>query len=119
TSLVLSAMDNPHRVIMVTSSLPGEGKSTVASNLAFSLGHLKTVLLIDGDLRKPTQRKAFGLPVGLPGVANYVAHTAEIDECIRNIAPGIDLLTAGTVPPNPQELLASQRFVDLINGLRD
>src|SRR5690606_29432287 len=78
-----------------------------------------TVLLIDDNLRKPTQRKAFGLPVGLPGVANYVAHTAEIDECIRNIAPGIDLLTAGTVPPNPQELLASQRFVDLINGLRD
>lgn len=119
TSLVLSGLDKPHNVIVVTSSVPGEGKSTVASNLALSLGHLKSVLLIDGDLRRPTQRKSFDLHVGVPGVANYVAHTAELDECIRNIAPGVDLMTAGTVPPNPQELLASERFISLIKTLRE
>jgi len=118
TSLVLSGLDDPHKVILVTSSVPGEGKTTLASNLALALGQMHKVLLIDADLRRPSLRKNFELPVGLPGVANYIAGTATLEDCLRPVAEGVDLLSAGTVPPNPQELLASPRFEELLESLK-
>ena len=71
TSLSLLGLDRPLQVLMVTSSIPEEGKSTVASNLAFAFKQLESVLLIDADLRKPTIAKRFGLPSFQPGLANY------------------------------------------------
>lgn len=74
TSVVLSAMDEPHKILVVTSAMPGEGKSTVAANLAFALGQMEKVLLIDADMRRPTLAKNFGFAVGTPGLASNRRH---------------------------------------------
>lgn len=117
TGVVLSAMDNAHKVIVITSSIPGEGKSTVSANLAFALGQVEKVLLIDADLRRPTLAKNFDFPVGTPGLANLIANTAKLEDCLREVN-GISMLCAGTVPPNPLELLSSQRFAKVIEYLK-
>lgn len=118
TSIVLSALEHPRRVLMMTSSVPGEGKSTVGSNLAASLVQFGKVLVIDADLRRPTLHKNFALPVGTAGLANYLAETAALDECIRPV-DNVDLMPAGAVPPNPQELLMSPRLGELMSVLRE
>ena len=118
TGVVLSAMDEPHKILVVTSSVPGEGKSTVAANLAYALGQMENVLLIDADMRRPTLAKNFGFPVGTPGLANLIAGTAKLEECIKNVE-GVDMLSAGSVPPNPLELLSSPRFAEVIGYLRE
>lgn len=117
TGVVLSAMDNAHKVIVITSSIPGEGKSTVSANLAFALGQVEKVLLIDADLRRPALAKNFDFPVGTPGLANLIANTAKLEDCLREVN-GISMLCAGTVPPNPLELLSSQRFAKAIEYLK-
>lgn len=118
TGVVLSGMDNPHKVMVITSSIPGEGKSTVSANLAFALGQMERVLLIDADLRRPTLAKSFQFPVGTPGLANLIAGTAKLEECIQRV-DGIDMICAGTVPPNPLELLSSPRFAKAIDVLKN
>lgn len=117
TGVVLSAMDNAHKVIVITSSIPGEGKSTVSANLAYALGQVEKVLLIDADLRRPTLAKNFDFPVGTPGLANLIANTAKLEDCLREVN-GISMLCAGTVPPNPLELLSSQRFAKAMEYLK-
>ncbi|NLZ79366.1 MAG: polysaccharide biosynthesis tyrosine autokinase, partial [Gammaproteobacteria bacterium] len=118
TGVVLSAMEEPHKILVVTSSVPGEGKSTVAANLAYALGQMENVLLIDADMRRPTLAKNFGFPVGTPGLANLIAGTAKLEECIKNV-DGVDMLSAGSVPPDPLELLSSPRFAEVIQYLRE
>ena len=118
TGVVLSAVSNPHKILVITSSLPGEGKSTVAANLAMALGQMEKVLLLDADLRRPTQAKNFDFPVGTPGLANLIAGTAKLDECIKHV-DSIDILGAGSVPPNPLELVSSPRLEELIEELRN
>ncbi|MBF7730517.1 GumC family protein [Pseudomonas sp. N040] len=117
TGVVLSGIDHPHQVLVITSSVPGEGKSCVSSNLAFALGHMERVLLIDADLRRPTLAKSFAFPVGTPGLANMIAGTARLDECVKRV-DGIDVIGAGTVPPNPLELLSSPRFAKAMEVLK-
>ncbi|QWF70051.1 polysaccharide biosynthesis tyrosine autokinase [Methylomonas paludis] len=120
TGLILSALDSPHNVWLITSSLSGEGKSSICMNLAISLSQLDNgkVLLIDADLRRPTLMKRFAtLPEGSFGLAHVLSKTAEIDECIHNIGPNIDLIPAGLIPPNPLELLGSQMFINLLQEL--
>ena len=63
TGVVLSGLDNPHKVLVVTSSVPGEGKTTVASNLAAAFGQLGKTLLIDADMRRPSIAKNFGINI--------------------------------------------------------
>lgn len=118
TGVVLSGIDHPHKLMVITSSIPGEGKSTVSVNLAFALGQMERVLLIDADLRRPTLAKSFGFPVGTPGLANLIAGTARLDECVQHV-DGIDMLSAGTVPPNPLELLSSPRFAKALDVLKN
>lgn len=117
TGVVLSGIDHPHKVMVVTSSIPGEGKSTVSANLAFALGQMEKVLLIDADLRRPTLARSFEFPVGTPGLANLIAGTAKLDECIKQV-DGLDMMSAGTVPPNPLELLSSPRFAKVLEVLK-
>ena len=120
TSVVLSGIDKPHKVIMLTSSVPSEGKSTSAINLAVALGQMDKVLLIDGDMRKPTIAKVLNLPPNSPGLSNVVAATSTLDDCILHMEDAnIDVLTAGLVPPNPLELLSSQKFAELIRSLSE
>lgn len=108
TSLLMSQMEEPSKVIAVTSSIPGEGKTTLATNLAFALGQMEKVLLVDADLRRPSLGKNFGYPPYQPGLSNLIANTANLSSCIlSDQQSGIDLLVAGAIPPNPQELLSS------------
>ena len=114
TSLVLAGMDRPHKRIVITSSTPEEGKSSISANLASALAQMgDRVLLVDADMRRPTLAKLFELPVGTPGLANILAGTATLQECLREL-DGVSVITAGTVPPNPLELLCSARFEPLM-----
>ncbi|MDA1302179.1 MAG: CpsD/CapB family tyrosine-protein kinase, partial [Proteobacteria bacterium] len=120
TSVVLSGLDKPHKVIVVTSSVPNEGKTTVSSNLALALGQMEKVLLIDADMRRPSLATEYDLPKGTVGLAELVAGTNEMADCIhRRDKEGIDLLSAGAVPPNPLDLLSSGRFAEVLKTLRD
>jgi len=119
TSLSLLGLDRPLQVLLVTSSIPEEGKSTVASNLAFACKQLESVLLIDADMRKPTIAKRFGLPSFQPGLANYLTGTEALDDCIvTDEQSGIDILPAGSIPLNPLELLSDKKLPELLAQLR-
>lgn len=118
TGLVLSGVDRRPARVLITSTVPGEGKSTLAASLAFALGQLERVLLIDADLRRATLGERFGLGKDSPGLSELVAGTAPLADCIhRDEAAGIDLLPAGTIPPNPLELLSSHRLATLLGEL--
>jgi len=118
TGVILSSLDNPYKVISVTSSVPGEGKTSTALGLAFSLAQIGTVLLIDADMRRPSIHRALDLGDRRIGLSNLVAQTHEMEECINTYQDGnFDVLTCGLIPPNPSELLSSTRFKDLIHGL--
>lgn len=119
TSLQLLNLDKPSQTVLVTSSVPREGKSTVSINLAFAMGQLSKVLLLDTDLRRPTLAKQFDLPGFQPGLSNLIAGTHTLEECIvTDEKSGIDLICAGSSPPNPQELLASEQFKMLMLKLK-
>ena len=120
TGIVLSALDNPHKVIAVTSTMPGEGKTSVALSMAFALGQMEKVLLIGADMRRPAFTKALGMDKKAMGLSNFVAGTAKLDECIqRHEEGGVDVIGAGTIPPNPLELLSSKRFAKALQLLEE
>ncbi|WP_371194957.1 GumC family protein [Glaciecola sp. SC05] len=119
TSLQLLNIEKPSQTILVTSSVPKEGKSTVSINLAFAMGQLAKVILVDTDLRKPSISKQFGLPGFQPGLANIISGSHTLDECVVfDQASNVYVLSAGTLPPNPQELLASEKFGLLMKELK-
>jgi succinoglycan biosynthesis transport protein ExoP len=120
TGIILSALDNPYKLIEVTSSVPNEGKTTVAINLASVLGQMKSTLLIDADLRRPCLAKSLGLDPHTPGVTNVIAGTAELRDCvIKNEAGGFSCLVGGQMVGNPLELLSSKKFNALIEKLKE
>ncbi|MCU7556117.1 polysaccharide biosynthesis tyrosine autokinase [Alteromonas sp. ASW11-19] len=119
TSLSLMNIDKPPQAILVTSSVPKEGKTTVSINLAFALGQLDSTILIDADLRRPSVGKHFGVPNYQPGLSNLIMHTHTLDEClVHDEKSGLDLISAGTIPSNPQELLAGDGFQALVATLK-
>lgn len=118
TSLLLSALEQDSRIVCVTSSLPGEGKSTVATNLSVSFAKVEKVLLIEADLRKPSLFSEFTLPKHHPGLSNVLTATHELEQCIHyddNLK--LDVLVAGSFIDNPLELLTSQTFKAMIKEL--
>ncbi|WP_432472284.1 GumC family protein [Amphritea sp. HPY] len=118
TGLVISSLNKPYKTIACTSSVPGEGKTTLALSLSFCLGQMEKVLLIDADMRRPSIAKAFSIPDNHSGLSELVAGTATLEESIQQMPEhGIDLLSAGSLPPNPLDLLGSQRFKELLKGL--
>jgi capsular exopolysaccharide synthesis family protein len=120
TSVMLSGIDNPHKVIVVSSTKPNEGKSTVALNLASAMGQMERVLLIDADMRRPTVAASIGLERRALGLSNLVAGSEEPKECIHRMDElGIDVLPSGVVPPNPLELISSKRFSHVLNKLSE
>lgn len=119
TNLQFLAVDNPPRVIVVTSSLPGEGKSTTAINIALALAENdQTVVIVDGDLRRPRLDKYLGL-VGSVGFSTVLAGRATLNDVIQKTAfSRVSVLTSGAVPPNPSELLGSMAAKKVIDELR-
>jgi capsular exopolysaccharide synthesis family protein len=107
------------KVVMVTSSLQGEGKSITALNLSISLGQTDNkVLLIDCDLRRPRLARLMNTGASV-GVSNLLMDLQQLDSAIiSNEEHGIDMIFAGDIPPNPAELLASQRMKKLLEILR-
>ena len=120
TSILMSSLDEPHKVVVITSSVPEEGKTTLSFNLACALGQVKKVLLVDGDLRRPKIGRLVGRESKAQGLADLVAGQAKMDQCVFfEERAGIHILSSGTVPPNPLELLSSRRFKDVIAKLRE
>jgi capsular exopolysaccharide synthesis family protein len=120
SSVMLSTTGRPPCVIMVTSPNPLEGKTTIVSNLAQTCAlHERQVVLIDCDLRKPRLHQPFQL-TAQPGVSNYLTGNATLEEILRpSGVPNLTLITAGSRPPNPGNLLNSEVFKDLIMQLRE
>ena len=117
TSILLSSMEKPPKVLMVTSALPQEGKTTISSNLAAALAQRGgRVLLVDADLRRPRIQKSMQLPFSAMGLSTVLAGTQTAEEAIVQSPelPNLDVLTAGPPPPYPAELLGSQRMKSLI-----
>lgn len=120
TSVLMSSLDEPHKVVVITSSVPEEGKTTLSFNLACALGQVKKVLLVDADLRRPKIGKLVGRDSRAPGLADLVAGQAQISQCVFfDERAGVHILPAGTVPPNPLELLSSRRFEDVVTKLKE
>ncbi|WP_344062055.1 polysaccharide biosynthesis tyrosine autokinase [Nostocoides vanveenii] len=121
TNLQFMDIDDPPRVIVVTSPLPGDGKSTVASNLAVALAEAGSpVILLDGDLRRPVVAESFGLAEGA-GLTDLLTGKATLEEVSQQTsrAPSLLLVGAGSIPPNPSELLGSNSMKQLLNSLRE
>lgn len=119
TNITFALPGNECKCIGVTSSMPGEGKSTTAANLAISLGQIgKRVILIDCDMRLPTVASKFRVePV--PGLSDFLVGHAYVEEVLRNAdRHGIHLLPAGNIPPDPTGLLEARQLERLFAALR-
>jgi len=125
TGVLYSDIDNPPKVILMTSSLQSEGKTTTSSNLAISLSQMGKTLLIDADLRRPrvaqitkNQQSSKDQKYGL---VDFVMGEVNLADCITvdEDSPNLQFLLAGDPPPNPLELLSSERMKKTIQKLRD
>jgi polysaccharide biosynthesis transport protein len=115
TSVLLSTPKHPPKSLLVTSAQAGEGKTTVAANLAVSLAQLSgPVLLIDADLRRPSLHNFFGI-TNSSGLVNFLTGDPDWRTLVCHVAPiGLDVLFCGPVPPNPADLLSSEYMRTLI-----
>jgi capsular exopolysaccharide synthesis family protein len=116
TSLVFSTAEGAPKIMHVTSSGPGEGKTTTATNIGITFAQAGgKVLIIDGDLRSPSLHHAFGLPNAL-GLTNYLAgDTKPADIAQPTQVARLFTITSGPLPPNPVELLSSAKMLDLLS----
>ncbi|MGC3837005.1 GumC family protein [Moritella viscosa] len=119
TSFLLAQGQRVNQVIGIISSQPNEGKSTTATNIAFSLAQIEKTVLIDADMRKPSLAKNFNIPKDKPGLAQVITGDANLSDCITvDPASGVHVMACGPTPKNAQELLSSKRFKQLLESLR-
>lgn len=119
TGVLFSNVDKPPQVVMVTSSVAGEGKTTLSSNLAHALSQLGRTLLVECDLRRPRLANIYDME-GDNGVTDLVMQPDKVHDCITKTADGdnLYLLPAGKELPNPLEFLSSETFARLLEALR-
>ena len=120
TSLRFAYAGEDRRLLLITSAGPSEGKTTVAINLAFAIARTnQRVLLVDTDFRKPSLHRAFRLSRRV-GLADALAADVTLDEAIaKDIVPNLDVLPRGSKPPNPSEILDSERMHEVLGILRE
>lgn len=120
TNITFSLSTQKRKVFAVSSANPGEGKSTTAANIAIAFAQAESnVLLIDADMRKPVQHKTFRVS-NIDGLSTLIGKMSTVEDAVkRNVLPHLDVLPAGTCPPNPSELLASEQFAELIEKLSE
>jgi capsular exopolysaccharide synthesis family protein len=120
TNLGFASMDNPCRSILFTSTSPRDGKSTIASNLAVVMAQAgNRVALIDADLRKPMQHNIFEVD-NRQGLTSVLLKEAEADKVMHNgMVENLHVMTSGPIPPNPAEILGSERAHEVLKQLLD
>lgn len=120
TNLSFMNIDNPPQSIVITSSLPNEGKSTAALHLSEALADSgETVIVVDADLRRRGLAKSFGV-LESPGLTDVLVHRVEVDKVLQQVGNTgrLFVLAAGVIPPNPSELLSSNAFTQLLEALK-
>jgi polysaccharide biosynthesis transport protein len=118
-NLKFLSSDSPPRVMVMTSSVPQEGKSTTTANLALALAEMgHRVLVVDADLRRPSQHQIWELPNSV-GLTNILVEPGKWFSVVRSENEQLDIITAGLIPPNPVRLIDSHRMVSLIQEWRD
>ncbi len=119
TNILFSAVDQELTSIMVTSSGPAEGKSTTSANLAVVFAQQgKRVLLVDGDMRKPTVHYTFNL-TNVKGLTNVLTKQATLESAVHSTeTDNLSILTSGPIPPNPAELLGSTSMEELMEEMK-
>ena len=123
TNIHFSSLDTPLRAILITSTDPGEGKSTTLANLAVTMAQAgNRVLAVDCDLRRPNLHRLFGLD-NAAGLTTMILQAqggvaGEVSPIRATSVPGLSVLTSGPLPPNPSELLSSRRLSELLTQLR-
>ena len=119
TGVTLASLESPVQVMLFTSTVPGEGKTTTSANFSAACGQMEKVLLIDADMRRPTIAKQLNLPANSKGLSNAVAYPDTLDESIHHVEDlNIDVMPSGPIPPNPLELLASKNFQAVLAQLK-
>jgi capsular exopolysaccharide synthesis family protein len=120
TGVLLSLPDNDKKAILVTSTVPSEGKTTIAINLAHSLSHLGETILVEADLRRPMVKKSLGDDDSI-GLSSMISGQNSYSECVSNgkKIKNLHILSSGPIPPNPLELLSSDKFDNLLKQLRE
>ncbi len=117
TSLKYSSVDKTIKTIVITSSIQGEGKSTIAGNLALCLSESgNKVLIIDCDLRKPSLHKKFRLS-NLKGITDCLIDKDNLKESIQEFTSELSVILSGTIPPNPAEILGSKTFERFLKNI--
>lgn len=118
TNIQYSSFDKEYRTIVITSSEPGEGKSTTSGNLAISLSQgEKKVVLIDCDLRKPTMHKRFKLS-NIKGLSDIIVGKADVTSVLQKYNDNLAIITSGKIPPNPAEMIGSKSMNALLEALK-
>jgi len=119
TGVLFSSADKSPQVILVSSSGPGEGKTVCASNLAVTMAQAGTrVVLLDCDMRRPRQHKLFNISREV-GVSNVLVGSNTLAEAlVADVIPNLDVIPCGPIPPNPSEIIGSNKMKDLIAALR-
>lgn len=120
TSVLLSAAGRPPKTVLVTSGQPGEGKTTTVINTAISLAQTSaSVLIVDCDLRRPTAHKVLGVDPS-QGLSTYLSRDVALDGLIQKLPiPNLSLLPCGPVPPNPAELIISEKMKEMLRELAE